>query len=33
MTIPSHQGKGVATLLVRTELVEADKAGLKSIVM
>ena len=32
-TIPSHQGKGVATLLVRSGLVEADRARLKTIVM
>lgn len=32
-TIPSHQKKGVATLLPKSGLVEADKAGLKTIVM
>jgi len=32
-TTPSHQGKGVATLLVKSGLVEADKVGLKTIVM
>lgn len=32
-TIPSHQCNGVATLLARSGLVEADKVGLKTIVM
>ena len=32
-TIPSHQRRGVAGLLLRSGLVEADKAGMKTIVM
>lgn len=32
-TIPSHQRKGVAGMLLRSGLAEADKAGLKTIAM
>lgn len=33
ITTPSHQGKGVATMLLKSGLVEADAAGVKDFVM